>query len=916
MHTRTLYFCLLFITFCTYLSAQNHIWKRTNPGGGGAFSTIEAGPSAPNGAMQIVAGSDLSGAYYSWDGGQSWEVYGSARGLTATHISAIGFHPTDSDIFFLGADGGIFKSNSGGGFFYPVLTSGYVTDIEVSAVNPQIVFAAVQSEYNIADAQVYVSTDGGNSFIRRSTNLPNQLHLLEIVAHPSDINILYALAGEGRFSSSEARAYRSLDRGETWEQLTPSNEAVMHIATDPFNSNVLYLTTMLDITDNGVCIEGNKGFFYKSTDNGLNWSGGFLANYTGIILPDFENVNTIRLIDPRCPYSWLDDSGTWTSTDGGMNWNRTGNPNTWRTGFQTIDAPHWSYVTSYNGLSKTIGSSKADPTAFFWTNVQWAFGSFDGGTNFQHLHTKNVSGNTWQSTGCDNVVMYDIAAKEIDPNEIYLGFADIGLWRSMDGGESWEASNPLDYTGDWQGFGGNCRSILPDPSVTGKVWVSMQGNPDERSYLLRSMHSGQVDTWEQVGIEIPTNTTRLLGLSIRMDTDPTNRTLFVTANGDVYRSVNDGENWSRVLSNGGLYFTTVDNFNGQIVYAGGSSGLYRSTNGGSSWTRIVSMPTISAFKSTDPLDEQYLGISSIVPHPIKSGSVYYSLYGGNSSAGGIYLKDGLNNSPNLLYANPYLRAVAVSKDRQNNLYGASSYAYYRGFYHPDSKGILFSDNGGANWLEVNEGMAWSVANCLEITRGSDPRIFAGSPGTGFQYAPLGGTATLSIEDFIPFTAQKINQEIILNWQSIQPTWQNLTLQRANADHIFTDVVSFTSPNIPTQYIDIFAKEDIHFYRLKIKNTQEQWIYSDVLEVHLANRPTVFTLSPNPCKDRLEIATSITNSAVRVVIYNVKGQLMHEQNNSVFPLQLTIKNWSAGMYWVSLLEGEKIIERFKLLKLDK
>ncbi|MEZ4985315.1 MAG: hypothetical protein R2795_09815 [Saprospiraceae bacterium] len=128
-----------------------HQWIRSNPGGGGAFSTIGAGPAAPNGGSQIIAGSDLSGAYFSWDGGQSWGVYGSLQGLTNTHVSGIGFHPTDADVFFLGVDGGIYKSSTGGGYFYQVFPDGYITDIQVAPSQPNRVYATYHTYYDSSE---------------------------------------------------------------------------------------------------------------------------------------------------------------------------------------------------------------------------------------------------------------------------------------------------------------------------------------------------------------------------------------------------------------------------------------------------------------------------------------------------------------------------------------------------------------------------------------------------------------------------------------------------------------------------------------------------------------------------------------------------------------------------------------------
>jgi hypothetical protein len=46
-------------------------WQSTNPGAGGAFGAVGAGPGGV-----IIVGGDLAGAYRSLDRGQSWDLIG------------------------------------------------------------------------------------------------------------------------------------------------------------------------------------------------------------------------------------------------------------------------------------------------------------------------------------------------------------------------------------------------------------------------------------------------------------------------------------------------------------------------------------------------------------------------------------------------------------------------------------------------------------------------------------------------------------------------------------------------------------------------------------------------------------------------------------------------------------------------
>ena len=69
------------------------------------------------------------------------------------------------------------------------------------------------------------------------------------------------------------------------------------------------------------------------------------------------------------------------------------------------------------------------------------------------------------------------------------------------------------------------------------------------------------------------------GLSVDRNSPAAQRTLYITMDGDVFRSTDDGATFSRVLTST-VSRTAVDHFNSNYVYAGGDAGLFRSTDGG------------------------------------------------------------------------------------------------------------------------------------------------------------------------------------------------------------------------------------------------------------------------------------------------------------------------------------------------
>ncbi len=718
-------YLVLFLFYHTWVVGQSpHQWVRTNPGGGGAFSTIEAGPTG-----QIIAGSDLSGAYYSWDFGQTWDVYGQERGLEVTHVSGLGFHPTEEDTFFIGTEAGIYKSADGGGFLYEVLDHGYITDIAVAPSDTRTIYATYHATYNASGGSIYKSIDGGEHFSQVSIDLPAGHRLLELHVSPTDHNFVLVLSGKGRFHCGPASLFKSINGGVNWTQKATGLGAIMDLAMHPSSEDTLYLSTMTVDCSTELYYTSLDGDLHRSVDGGENWNLR-TSDRPGIIWIKRDAPNIIRMIDPREPWPWIPTGGTWRSTNAGLSWTQTASGN-WDGGYQSSLA--WAYGSSYNGFCKTLGESLENPDVLLWTNAQWVFGTSDEGVSFDNMHTNEVTPGWWQSRGFDNVVMNEIAVSPTDPNVLYVAFADLGLWRSIDRGTSWQSANVDTYTGNWEGFGGNSLTVMVDPHRSNVVWSGMQGDFTEPAYLVKSVQHGLSSSWSSAtGLGTPT---RISGLSVDPQSNVSNRTLFVTADGHVYRSTDDGATWSSSLINGGLHFTAVDHLNGQTVYAGGRSGIYRSTNGGANWTD-VGLPAMQGQEVVDFFDFDYEGVTDISTDPIQTGWVYVTVKG---DQGGLYRSKNSGTQWENLYSNVYMRAVAINPSNNQQIYLGSSSAYYAGGYNSQSLGVLYSENQGLNWSAANGEMAWPFANSMAIDQSVPPRIYLGSPGTGVQYAYVGGS---------------------------------------------------------------------------------------------------------------------------------------------------------------------------------
>ncbi|SIS49490.1 Por secretion system C-terminal sorting domain-containing protein [Zobellia uliginosa] len=778
----SLLLCLMCFTLT--INSQTHNWKRTNPGGGGWFGSIGVSQSGI-----ILAGSDLSGAYRSRDGGATWDVCGDSKGIHGTHISGMGFHKTNGNIMFVASDG-LYKTTNGGDTWRLVLSEGkaYISDIEFGTNNPSVGYAARhQGNWNTLNAEIWRTKNVGNTWERVDVNLP-KTRIIKIVVNPKNENEVYILTGKGRPVCSVADVYKSTDGGANWKNLTANNNfegftEVADFAIDPNNPNVQYLTAVKADCSNRYWTDGLDSRLYKSTNAGRTWNK--IHDQGGIILINPKNSN-LRIIETRAVASWNSRSGTLLSTDRGNTFQKIADVSTWETSFSGSTQGTYSGVG--DGYARTIAQDPSNPDNLYWTNSQWVLGSKDGGVKFRVLHANKIGNKGWQSTGVDNLVNVDMAISPKDPNLIYLGLADMGIWRSLNKGVSWENCNTDDPKYGWgDGKGGNFHSIVADPSRANVVWVTCK-----EGYILKSTDKGEKSSWTEVNRGILSNK-YVNGLSMNVKSPSNNRILYVTANGDVYKSTNDGNNWTRVLKDKFCNYTAVDQFNGEIVYAGGTKGLWRSTNGGRNWSRLNQLNDLPANNETlDIRNKGYKGISDIVTDPNHQNWVYVAVNGFGENRGLFRSKDKGNTWKKLL-TDKYMRKVAIMPKNSNIIYATSSSAMGSGGLLEGSNGIWFSNDGGNTWSKQNQKAAYPLFNAIDISNEDRPYVLAGSQGTGFQKAKV----YLSSNTSAKTNAELLPQEEESNKISVYP---NPVEGRLHATGLSKKNVAYTIINSTGQHV--------------------------------------------------------------------------------------------------------------------
>ncbi|MBC3541745.1 glycosyl hydrolase [Rufibacter sp. H-1] len=244
---------------------------------------------------------------------------------------------------------------------------------------------------------------------------------------------------------------------------------------------------------------------------------------------------------------------------------------------------------------------------------------------------KLYNGMTWRSIGPyrggRSATVTGVPGK---PNLYYFGATGGGVWRTKDGGASWE--NISDKY-----FGGSIGAVAvseADPNViyVGEGEKTVRGNVSSGFGMWKSEDAGL--TWKHIGLKDSKHISR-----VRIH--PKNPDLvYAAAMGNiyapndmrgVYRSKDGGKNWERVLfvnNEVGMVDLTIDPVNPRNLYAtswrvqrtpynlssgGPGSGIWKSTDGGDTWKEI---------SRATGLPKGTLGIIGVTVSPVNNQRVW------------------------------------------------------------------------------------------------------------------------------------------------------------------------------------------------------------------------------------------------------------------------------------------------------
>lgn len=236
------------------------------------------------------------------------------------------------------------------------------------------------------------------------------------------------------------------------------------------------------------------------------------------------------------------------SDDGGKTWQTVGNK------FQYEGDPGthlWYDGTQHPWEFKRVWllePSLTDPdTVYAGVEDAALFRSGDGGQTWQELaDLRNVKGHLWQP-GAGGMCLHTIIQDPTDANRIVVAISAAGAFRTDDGGETWRAINKGLHSG----------GELPDPAAeVGHCVHNLAMHPSRPGVLFMQKHwdvmrsDNYGDSWQEVSGNLPSD----FGFPIAVNANEPNTVYVVPIKSDsehfppegklrVYRSRTGGNEW-------------------------------------------------------------------------------------------------------------------------------------------------------------------------------------------------------------------------------------------------------------------------------------------------------------------------------------------------------------------------------------
>ena len=513
--------------------------------------------------------------------------------------------------------------------------------------------------------------------------------ITDVAMHGKDSQTIYAATASGG-------VWKSTDTGNSWNPISDDlpSLSIGDIALDPSDQNTLYVGTGEPNGGGGSITYDGRGIF-KSDNGGTSW--------TSLGLEESGSIGRIE-VDPKRPerifvaamghlFANNPERGIFRSEDGGQSWEKTLFVND-STG--AIDLainplhPDTIFAVTWQRTRKPNQRVYGGPGCGIWRSV-------DGGDTWNKLSAGLPS---------TNLGRIGIAISPTQPNTLYAIYADLigsfkGIYKSTNDGNSWTQVNGGDP--GYPGFGWWFGQIRVHPSDPNEVYaLGLDWS--------KTTNGGQ--NWSQVSDYLHADYHAFY-------IHPLNNNLQVVGNdGGVYISYNGGDSWTHRPFPITQFYTSEIDFQSPNIFSGGAqdNGTWRSGSGG-----LADWETIGG------------GDGFVTLTNPENPDIYYveSQYGGFSGSNGAtapsssrynwntpYVFD--PNNPDIMYfgaeklfksENGGLSWTAISGDLSNGPTGQNGVQYgtiTTIAASPDNPNVLWAGTDDGNvWTTSNGGTNWS-----------------------------------------------------------------------------------------------------------------------------------------------------------------------------------------------------------------
>jgi photosystem II stability/assembly factor-like uncharacterized protein len=355
--------------------------------------------------------------------------------------------------------------------------------------------------------------------------------------------------------------FKTIDGGTTWTPIFDRGDVITvgDVTLDPQQPETIYVGTG-EANANSYSFFGNG--LYRSTDGGASWVHLGLAEtlYIPRVVVDPTDSQKLFVAATGRLFGTDANRGVYRSLDGGANWDKVFalTDSTSCTDLMiNPDNPQILYAAMWERVRGLTYRTSGGPSSGIWRSV-------DGGDTWSEMTVGLPTGT--------NVGRIGITICAQQPDVLYATYADAGgefygVYKSTNGGDTWTATSSSAMGGIYSNFGWYFGQIRVDPVNPNNVFV--MGVP-------------------------------------------------------MYRSTTGGSSWFETGSNIHVDHHALEFCPSQPsrVYGGSDGGLHVSNNSGGTWTKLYDQPTNQFYE---------IGIDYLQPQ---------RLYGGTQDNGTLRTPDG------------------------------------------------------------------------------------------------------------------------------------------------------------------------------------------------------------------------------------------------------------------------------------